>query len=57
MNNKFLNKLKYKAQELRKKTFLEFIKKGEAHLGGSFSIIEILITFYYLILKKMINLF
>ena len=31
MNNKFLNKLKYKAQELRKKTFLEFIKKGEAH--------------------------
>tara|TARA_B100001741_G_C16537937_1_gene592897 strand:+ start:132 stop:887 length:756 start_codon:yes stop_codon:yes gene_type:complete len=52
MNNKFLNKLKYKAQELRKKTFLEFIKKGEAHLGGSFSIIEILITFYYLILKK-----
>jgi len=31
---------------------LEFIKKGEAHLGGSFSIIEILITFYYLILKK-----
>ena len=52
MNNKLLNKLKYKAQELRKKTFLEFIKKGEAHLGGSFSIIEILITFYYLILKK-----
>ena len=37
---------------MRRLTFLEFIKKKEAHLGGSFSIIEILITLYYLVLKK-----
>ena len=29
-----------KALQLRKKTFLEFIRKGEAHLGGSFSMIN-----------------
>ena len=40
------------AQTLRKETFLMFIKKGEAHLGGSFSLIESLITLYYKILKK-----
>ena len=40
------------AQTLRKETFLMFIKKGEAHLGGSFSFIESLITLYYKILKK-----
>ena len=44
--------LKKKAQSLRIKTFIEFIKKGEAHLGGSFSMIEILITLYEEILKK-----
>ena len=54
MNLKTLNK---KANELRKKTFNSFIEKGEAHLGGSFSMIEILITIYDLFLKKMINLF
>ena len=32
--------------------FLKFIDKGEAHLGGSFSIIEILIALYEVILKK-----
>ena len=41
-----------KALNLRKQTFLEFIKKGEAHLGGSFSMIEIIITLFELILKK-----
>jgi len=41
-----------KAKKLRQKTFLKFIEKGEAHLGGSFSIIEILIALYEVILKK-----
>ena len=40
------------AHELRKETFNAFIKKGEAHLGGSFSMIEILIFLYEKILKK-----
>ncbi len=41
-----------KAHELRINTFNAFIKKGEAHLGGSFSCIEILILLYEKILKK-----
>ena len=49
MNYKTLIK---KAKELRQETFLAFIKKGEAHLGGSFSIIEILLTLYEVIMKK-----
>ena len=40
------------AQKLRQETFLKFIEKGEAHLGGSFSMIEILIALYDVILKK-----
>ena len=44
--------LKNKAKKLRQDTFLSFIKKGEAHLGGSFSMIEILLTLYELIMKK-----
>ena len=43
MNLEILNK---RANELRKKTFNAFIEKGEAHLGGSFSMIEILIMIY-----------
>jgi transketolase len=39
------------ALELRKKTFLAFASHGEAHLGGSFSIIEILIALYEEVLK------
>ena len=46
------NELNLKAKELRQKTFLEFIKKREAHLGGSFSMIEVLIAIYEKILKK-----
>ncbi len=46
------HKLETKAKELRKKTFLAFIKKKEAHLGGSFSMIEILICLYEKILNK-----
>lgn len=43
--------LKY-ANNLRKKTFLKFIETGEAHLGGCFSIIEILVYLYKFKLKK-----
>jgi transketolase len=35
-----------KAAVLRQKTFSAFVEKGEAHLGGSFSIIESLIALY-----------
>ena len=45
-------KLTNKARKLRQDTFLAFIKKGEAHLGGSFSMIEILLTLYEVIMKK-----
>ena len=49
MNYKKLNN---KAKKLRQDTFLSFIKKNEAHLGGSFSIIETLLTLYEVIMKK-----
>ena len=53
LKKKFLIEcLKKKAHELRKDTFIEFIKKGEAHLGGSFSMIETLVLLYEAILKK-----
>ena len=45
-------KLIIKAKKLRQNTFLAFIQKGEAHLGGSFSMIEILLTLYEVIIKK-----
>ncbi len=41
-----------KARNLRQQTFKAFIEKGEAHLGGSFSMIEILIALYEKVLKK-----
>ena len=44
--------LQEKARNLRQNTFAEFVKKGEAHLGGSFSMIEILLTLYEIILKR-----
>ena len=47
-----LEKLKNKAKILRQKTFYAFIEKGEAHLGGSFSMIESLLTIYEIFLKK-----
>jgi transketolase len=49
MNHK---KLEKKAKKLRQDTFLAFIEKGEAHLGGSFSIIETLISLLDVIIKK-----
>jgi transketolase len=45
-------KLEIKAKKLRQDTFLAFIEKGEAHLGGSFSMIETLISLYEIFLKK-----
>ena len=40
------------ALKLRQDTFRAFVKKGEAHLGGSFSIIETLILIFEKFLKK-----
>jgi transketolase len=47
-----IKNLMFKAIKLRRETLLMFEKKGEAHLGGSFSMIEIIITLYKKILKK-----
>ena len=41
-----------KALALRKKTFDAFVEKGEAHLGGSFSIIEMLLVLYEVVLQE-----
>jgi transketolase len=41
-----------KAQDLRQKTFHAFVEKGEAHLGGSFSIIEMLLALYERVLQE-----
>ena len=49
--NKF-EKLKIKSDNLRRNTFNAFIETGEAHLGGSFSMIESLVTIYELFLKN-----
>jgi len=46
------NKLINKAKKLRQDTFLAFIEKKEAHLGGSFSMIETLLILYEKIMKK-----
>ena len=45
-------KLISESKKLRIDTFLAFLKYGEAHLGGSFSIIETLIVLYNKIIKK-----
>jgi len=41
-----------RALKLRQKTFQAFVDHGEAHLGGSFSMIELLISLYDVILEK-----
>lgn len=41
-----------KAKKLRQDTFNAFIEQGEAHLGGSFSMIEMLIALYETVLKE-----
>ena len=53
MSNKKTNEfLISKALKLRQDTFNAFIKHGEAHLGGSFSMIEMLIALYDVVLKE-----
>ena len=47
-----LKRLEILAKKLRQETFKMFIKKGEAHLGGSFSLIETLVLLFEKILKK-----
>ena len=42
-----MKKLEKKAFKLRQETFKAFIEKGEAHLGGSFSMIEIALFAYF----------
>ena len=51
-SNNELKKLKLKALKLRQDTLIMFQKKKEAHLGGSFSMIEIIVAIYSKILKK-----
>ncbi len=51
MDKKKYSVLTTKASQLRRSTFNAFIKHGEAHLGGSFSIIEILVALYEEILQ------
>ena len=41
-----------KAKKLRRDSFNAFVEHGEAHLGGSFSIIEMLIALYEKIMKE-----
>jgi len=41
-----------KAKNLRRDTFKVFIEHGEAHIGGAFSMIEMLITLYDKVLKE-----
>ena len=40
------------AKKLRQDTFNAFVEHGEAHLGGSFSMIEMLIALYEVVLKQ-----
>lgn len=51
MKQKILN-LEKKALKLRQDTFKAFVEKNEAHLGGSFSMIEILLSVYEIMLKR-----
>ncbi len=46
------NHLIVKAKKLRQDTFNAFVEHGEAHLGGSFSMIEMLIALYEVVLKQ-----
>ncbi len=49
MNEK---KIKDKCLKLRQDTFKSFIRLGEAHLGGSFSLIEIIVVLFESVLSK-----
>jgi transketolase len=52
MLNRTYEELIEKAEKLRRDTFIKFIEHGEAHLGGSFSMIEMLIALYEKVLRK-----
>lgn len=52
MTNKEISWLESKAKELRKKVLDLALETKEAHLGGSFSEIEILISLYDVVLKS-----
>jgi len=52
LSNNIIQNLTKKSAELRLKTFELFVQKGEAHLGGSFSMIEVLIYLYERVLNK-----
>ena len=52
MIKKIIRKLELKSANLRIKTFNAFISTGEAHLGGSFSMMESLVVLFELIIKK-----
>jgi len=41
-----------KARKLRQQTFQAFVEHGEAHLGGSFSMIEMLLALYESVLQE-----
>ena len=41
-----------KAKKLRQDTFNTFVEQGEAHIGGAFSMIEMVILLYEKVLKK-----
>jgi len=47
-----IKKLELKALKLRQDTLAMFQKKKEAHLGGSFSMIEMIVALYSTIIKK-----
>ena len=49
--NSILKLQKY-SSELRKKTFIKFYEMGEAHLGGSFSMIELLVFIKKVTMQK-----
>ena len=46
------NDLIEKAKKLRQDTFNTFVEQGEAHIGGAFSMIEMVILLYEKVLKK-----
>ena len=47
-----IKKLELKALKLRQDTLIMFQRKKEAHLGGSFSMIEMIVALYSKIIKK-----
>jgi len=52
MKREEIKKLKKKAKDVRRRALILTKEKGEGHLGGSFSIVEILVWLYQKELKK-----